>query len=511
MLLGLACLLDLVLQATRRSVKTRPRPVRSALVMAPPAPKMSQVKLVKTSYTYGALLSAILNVMYLVLAFLFTRAAAIAFMESDCLQLTLCTLTITYALKYRSRLSHLPFVAFLDGFGAEITGVYKASNGIRANGLDADSGWLVPYLLGKVGLSYWWCLSGLLNKRPVYAILDTGSQCNIMSADYAYSHHLHVIGLHESFRLANSALVTSEGYVEIEWAFEGEHSVVYRLKFHVIEGLPTDLIIGSETLRETETLSRNFDRVRRMMCWKSSFTVPIALLERPRSECQLLHGFLAKHVAVQAVPDTGAGKNIMDADWARSNGFNIQSGKGERTFLLFADKSVQRTLGTVKTQWTFKDDSERPITFHVLHNCAANVILGEKFLYEHKVFQEHSESIVHIASAHGLSGLFHFGLIPKAKKIGFLGKKERREVPVSPFSSRRDVAIADRAEMHRQDVWDATFDCGRSADRIENEAEDKRRKEHEVWRVSKLQCIQMAERLRATDLSTRDPGPTTRH
>ena len=475
------------------------------------AVKMPPVKFAKTSHTYGTrtLLPAVLIVIHFVTAFTFARAAAIAFVELDYLQLLMCTFTIASALQYRSRLIDGPlFVAFFDALRAEATGIFNAQNGMPANGLDAHSGWLVPYLLGKVGIRYWWCLSGRLNNRPECAVLDTGSQYNIMSAEYADWKDLHIVGPRESFTLANSTLVTSEGYVEADWGFEGEDSKIYRLKFHIIKDLHVNLLIGSDTLKETETLSRNFHRVRRMLFCKASFTFPIIFLKPPGSSCQLLRGILGKRIAIQAIADTGAVKNIMDADWARLNGFRVQSGKEERTFLLFADKSVQRTLGTVKTQWTFQDGSARPITFHVLHNCAAKVILGEEFLYKNKVFPQHSESMSYIESVHRPSGLFHFGVIPKAKKIGLLGR--RREVPSSPLSSRRDFAMADRAELYRQDQWDAIFDCGRSASRIENEAEDKRRKDHEVWRVSKLEQVQMADSLRTSALSTRDPGRTTR-
>lgn len=239
--------------------------------------KMPQVKVAKTSLTYGTLLSGALRIMYLVLAFIFARASAIALMELDFLQLIMCTLTITYAFKYHSRLTdgHL-FGAFFNALDAEATGIYNAHNGIRANGLDADSGWLIPYLLGKSGLRYWWCLSGLLNKCPEYAVVDTGSQCNIMSAEYAESHRLHVAGPRQSFRLANSTLATSEGYVKADWIFEGENMEVYRLKFHVIKDLRMNLIIGSEFLKEIETLSRNFNRVRRKLLSKACFTFPVA-------------------------------------------------------------------------------------------------------------------------------------------------------------------------------------------------------------------------------------------
>ena len=64
-----------------------------------------------------------------------------------------------------------------------------------------------------------------------------------------------------------------------------------------------------------------------------------------------------------------------------------------RGFLQFADGTFQETVGQVDTTWTFASGLEVPVTFEVLENCSADVILGEDILWEHDVFQTHAASI----------------------------------------------------------------------------------------------------------------------
>lgn len=61
--------------------------------------------------------------------------------------------------------------------------------------------------------------------------------------------------------------------------------------------------------------------------------------------------------------------------------------------LQFADGSIQETVGQVDTTWTFASDLKIPITFEVLENCSADVILGEDVVWEHgehDVFPTHA-------------------------------------------------------------------------------------------------------------------------
>ena len=59
----------------------------------------------------------------------------------------------------------------------------------------------------------------------------------------------------------------------------------------------------------------------------------------------------------------------------------------------FADGTFQETVGQVYTTWTFTCGLEIPITFEILENCSADVILGEDFLLDHDVFGSHAVSM----------------------------------------------------------------------------------------------------------------------
>ena len=59
----------------------------------------------------------------------------------------------------------------------------------------------------------------------------------------------------------------------------------------------------------------------------------------------------------------------------------------------FADGTFQETVGQVNTTWTFASGLKVPVTFEVLENCSADVILGEDLLWEYNVFQTYAASI----------------------------------------------------------------------------------------------------------------------
>lgn len=59
----------------------------------------------------------------------------------------------------------------------------------------------------------------------------------------------------------------------------------------------------------------------------------------------------------------------------------------------FADGTFQETVGQVNTTWTFTCGLKVPVTFEVLENCSADVILGEDLLWEYNVFQTYAASI----------------------------------------------------------------------------------------------------------------------
>lgn len=47
----------------------------------------------------------------------------------------------------------------------------------------------------------------------------------------------------------------------------------------------------------------------------------------------------------------------------------------------------------METTWTFASGLKIPVTFEILENCSADVILGENMLWENSVFKTYSASI----------------------------------------------------------------------------------------------------------------------
>jgi hypothetical protein len=47
----------------------------------------------------------------------------------------------------------------------------------------------------------------------------------------------------------------------------------------------------------------------------------------------------------------------------------------------------------VTTHWTFASGKRIRLTFEILEDCASSVVVGEDFIYSHKIFQEHEASL----------------------------------------------------------------------------------------------------------------------
>lgn len=87
--------------------------------------------------------------------------------------------------------------------------------------------------------------------------------------------------------------------------------------------------------------------------------------------------------AVNAIPDTGAGYNIVSASLAEELGYTAplrSPTKGEQ--LMKANGKVVTTVGVFEADWTFASEPGRnwKLVFHVLDDCVYDVVLGNAFL-----------------------------------------------------------------------------------------------------------------------------------
>ena len=125
--------------------------------------------------------------------------------------------------------------------------------------------------------------------------------------------------------------------------------------------------------------------------------------------------------------------DITSSSFAVRHGLYIHGGRRHRNFLQFADGTYQKTVGQVKSHWTFESGERVPITFEVLENCCSDVILGDTILYDHNVFEDHAASISSHESQHDIHRLAPFDFVKKWHVRSLLHRSSDRNSKTSTF------------------------------------------------------------------------------
>ena len=193
--------------------------------------------------------------------------------------------------------------------------------------------------------------------------------------------------------------------------------------------------------------------------------------------CQRLQGTIADSYPVLAIPDTGADRNVMSLQYALDHGLQLQTEPENRGYLQFADGSFDETVGQVKTYWTFASGERIPVTFEILRYCCSDVIIGEDVLTEHRVFQDHADSILsEIAFDNDSFELAPFDFINSWQRgwesliqnVGLKKDQTSRHRPPTTTDARIN-------EQRRRNAWNHKYDFGANATTGEKELEIARR------------------------------------
>jgi hypothetical protein len=194
-----------------------------------------------------------------------------------------------------------------------------------------------------------WEIAGELNGVPIKASPVTGSDVDIVSKAWIDRHGLQVIpGSATTIDLPNNRVVTTAGAIDLFFRFKDDLLTHHR-RFQVLSTSVGDVILGRGFLNFTRTLTRFSDRLIKTQC-------PARQVRRVMSVGPSKHYILGSLAGepVTAVPDTGSDAMLMSRRYAKSRGFSIRSGKGDRTTLEFADGSRARTMGIVPNlTWKF--------------------------------------------------------------------------------------------------------------------------------------------------------------
>ncbi|KAF2496385.1 hypothetical protein BU16DRAFT_561204 [Lophium mytilinum] len=325
-------------------------------------------------------------------------------------------------------------------------------------------------------------LEGRHGPATVMTCADSGSDINVISLelvrllgfsiDDAAEHQL-------SFTMANGKSVRALGMTSANCVFSCEYhllATIYLCWFYIFPYLPSSIIMGDPFLDQTRTMT---DHRRRLVMRTQS--IPQAPCVRSLgSQKRRLHCVLENR-EVLAYVDSGSDLNLMSLAYATRRGFQIRPSSQD---IMFADGSQGNTTGIVDLDISYKTGKEiisntveareriiqmhmSPVvvaTFHILKNLKFDLLLGEDFLHEKKIFQDCEESFVSIqmtTETFGVHGIIHMGPAEqflndvtdkmKRRMNTLSGNKKKSKIDGTPSDLQHTQSQQDQKENARRE------------------------------------------------------------
>lgn len=213
------------------------------------------------------------------------------------------------------------------------------------------------------------------------------------------------------FYLGNGKVVQSVGKVTATCAFAKETQTKVKCSFYVLEKLTAPLIMGSEFLEKTETMSLHTNRLENRFPDANSMPMLNFIGSTQASKRRFAASVDGRQTYINA--DSGSDLDLMSLDYVRDHNYEIDRRRECRKRVQFADSTIAETIGQVRATLTLKDGGSYMKVFDVLPDLTSDVLLGEVSLDEIDAFTIHESSFVQvITDKHG-----HELCI-----IGYLGK-----------------------------------------------------------------------------------------
>ncbi|KAI1463685.1 DnaJ domain-containing protein [Daldinia caldariorum] len=293
---------------------------------------------------------------------------------------------------------------------------------------------------------------GRIDGTRTYAIPDTGAECNIITAFFASTLKLrikrHREGEEVRLLTANGRYMVTRGTTEVNWQFASEAPRTFRVTFHVLEEFMYNLVLGNAFLMETKTMSHHKGRLSRIPRPTNALSVLRVNLLGQTS--QRVRGHI-RTSDVLALPDSGSEPNLVSWKFVTENGLETLINWNDRRLLQFADGSLAKTEGSIRTQWRFASRyplhwSTRGVKFHVSHDCIYDVIIGQNVLMETDAFLYHSRDFVRAESDPEFAGMNLVIFAPKKLKKSALSPRADDAI----YSELQRRARADNEERRAQ-------------------------------------------------------------
>lgn len=240
--------------------------------------------------------------------------------------------------------------------------------------------------------------SGSINGRNLDALADSGASFNVISQELADTLGLTIDQTSViSVCLPNGTKIQTMGKAEGVFNFLGEKES-YTLLCIVLEKCIHPLVLGSQFLRITQTLTKYTHRIKNIF----SNILELNFLAVLEAEQYLLDGYLNGQAA-DIVPDTGSDIMVMSLLCAQRLGLQVHDGPQHRTKIQFIDGSEAYTIGMVQgVKWRFQrylDWGRHTLRrdgyeFHIIQHLPVDAIVNNDFIHKVRVFETHTHRLV---------------------------------------------------------------------------------------------------------------------
>ena len=247
----------------------------------------------------------------------------------------------------------------------------------------------------------------MLQGKAIGAQHDTGVEgSNFMTSKLAEDLKLHVRTKEsdrKSFLMGTGKVRRAIGRVRASCAFAKESGTKMKCWFYVLPKLASPLIMGSQFLRDTKTMSHFTHRLEdQFPC--TPFAPMVNLISSTQQAKRRLVAFIGdRQTYINA--DSGSHLDLMSSAYIKKCGYELDRRRECRKRVQLADATAAETIGQVKAELTLHDGSTYLKTFDVLPGLTSEVLIGEDTLAELKIFTEHESSFIDV-----LGGERHFEL-----------------------------------------------------------------------------------------------------
>lgn len=281
----------------------------------------------------------------------------------------------------------------------------------------------------------------MLQGKAIGAQHDTGAEgSNFMTRKLAEDLKLHIRTKEsdrKSFSMGTGKVRRAVGRVKAWCTFAKESGTRMKCWFYVLPKLASPLIMGSQFLRDTKTMSHFTHRLEdQPSC--TPFAPMVNLISSTQQAKRRLIAFIDdRQTYINA--DSGSHLDLVSSAYTKKYGYNVDRRRECRKRIRLADATTAETIGQVKVELMLHDGSTYLKTFDVLPGLTSEVLIGEDTLAELKIFTEHESSFIDV-----LGGERHFELsiLSYLGRVNeFLVRKLNRSNRRSQYQYQRELSL----------------------------------------------------------------------